>query len=103
MISAALLLYSSLGLALSECKQWRSFGSASHLILSYYKPIQHVVCTGALGRFKLKLQKSTITIAHSLLMCAQHVDSTNPDRSNKINVFRSHRSRIWDVETAYYL
>src|SRR6218665_824044 len=36
---------------------------------------------------KLQLHKPTMVIGHSLCMCAQHVDSTNPGQSNL--VFRS--------------
>ena len=59
----------------------------------FNKPIRHVVCAGALGQVKtdrvmqLKLHEPTMTIGYSLRMCAPHVDSTNPGRSNL--VFRS--------------
>jgi len=36
---------------------------------------------------QLKLHKPTMAIGYSLRMCAQHVDSTNPGRSNLL--FRS--------------
>src|SRR6218665_4228243 len=57
------------------------------------QPIRDLVCT--LGRVKtdtkshmqLKLRKPTMAIGYSLHMCARHVDSTNPGRSNL--VFRS--------------
>jgi len=43
------------------------------------KPIRRVT--------QLKLHKPTMAIGYSLRMCARHVDSTNPDRSDL--VFRS--------------
>jgi len=36
---------------------------------------------------KIKLHEPTMAIGYLLLMCARHVDSTNPGRSNL--VFRS--------------
>jgi len=53
-----------------------------------YKPIRHYRCAGALGRVKtdtrLRLHKPTMAIGYSLRMCALHVDSTNPGRSNLV-------------------
>ena len=45
------------------------------------KPIRRVM------QLHVKLHKSTMAIGYILLMCARHVDSTNPGRSNL--VFRS--------------
>src|SRR6218665_1756757 len=58
---------------------------------------------------QLKIHKPTMAIGYSLRICARHVDSTNPGRSNL--VFRSKRiaeaemsNRLItvDVESAYY-
>ena len=58
------------------------------------KPIRHVVAQAHWVGSKpirtvmqLKLHKPTMAIGYSLRMCAQNVDSTNPDRRNL--VFRS--------------
>ena len=64
----------------------------SHTLKLNNMPIRHFLAhAGALGRVKtdtqLKLHKPTMAIGYSLRMCARHVNSTNPGRSNL--VFRS--------------
>src|SRR6218665_1006728 len=59
------------------------------------KPIRRVM--------QLKLHKPTMAIGYSLRMCARHVDSTNPGRSNL--VFRSKpiaEAKMSNLLIAYY-
>src|SRR6218665_3970670 len=63
----------------------------------------HWVGSKSLHRvMQLKLHKPTMAIGYLLLVCARHVDSTNPGPSNL--VFRKKTdTRSRDVESAYCL
>src|SRR6218665_339865 len=69
-VTSLLNLYFSISRFNMSCAQAHWDGS---------KPIRRVM--------QLKLHKPTMAIGYSLRMCARHVDSTNPGRSNL--VFRS--------------
>jgi len=55
--------------------------SLIYWLLTLFKPIRHV-CAGALGRVKPTPLVAPMASAHSLRTCTQHVNSTNPGRSN---------------------